>query len=137
MSHPSPRQSGRLLVIEDRKERADVYVTALLAANYDVELAETARGGMRMVRDLRPDLVVVAHELPDAPGLAVLKAIRADAGLADIPVIVLTDSNRVADVLSAVSAGADDCVRQPCEAAALVSKVGLLLRRPRPRTAAR
>ncbi len=128
LSVPASQQSGpKILIIEDDAAIADVYVTMLAAAGYEASLAADARSGMRQIRLVRPDLVLLALNLPDISGTQVLKAIRADEALKTLPVIVLTASARVADVLEAVSAGADDCAIKPCEPAALLFKVSHLL----------
>ena len=128
---PMTRQQSapKLVVIEDNAAIANVYVTMLSAAGYETSVAEDARSGMRQIRLVRPDLVLLDLNLPDAPGTAVLRAIRGDAALKTLPVIVLTASTRVTDMLDAVSAGADDCAVKPCEPAALLYKVAHLLRR--------
>jgi len=123
----------KVVVIEDNPAVANIYMTVLAAAGYDVALAMDARSGMHRIRAVRPDIVLLDLNLPDAPGTAVLKAIRADVGLSGLPVLVLTSSNRVADLLGAVSAGADDCAVKPCEPGALLYKVSHLLSRGRPK----
>jgi len=125
---PARQQNApKIVVIEDNAAVATIYVTVLTAAGYEVNVAENARSGMRQIRLVRPDLVLLDLNLPDAPGTAVLKAIRADEALKTLPVIVLTASTRVTDMLEAVSAGADDCAIKPCEPAALLYKVAHLL----------
>ena len=125
---PARQQNApKIVVIEDNAAVATIYVTVLTAAGYEVNVAEDARSGMRQIRLVRPDLVLLDLNLPDAPGTAVLRAIRADAALKTLPVIVLTASTRVTDMLEAVSAGADDCAIKPCEPAALLHKVAHLL----------
>ncbi len=131
------QSAPKVVVIDDNPDVANVYVSVLAAAGYEVGVAESARSGMRQIRLVRPDLVLLDLNLPDAPGTAVLRAIRADEALKALPVIVLSASARVTDMLEAVSAGADDCAAKPCEPAALLYKVAHLLRRGGPRRPAR
>ncbi|MDB5601318.1 MAG: sensor hybrid histidine kinase, partial [Xanthobacteraceae bacterium] len=87
--YAKPRRK-RLLVVEDNP--AEQMSIAALLAHDDIEIttAETGRAALSALRKDSADCVVLDLRLPDMSGFEVLEALRADAGLADVPVIVFT-----------------------------------------------
>jgi DNA-binding response OmpR family regulator len=95
----------------------------------DIDLVEASTGiaGLRSFYVERPDIVVLAVELPDVDGLEVLARIKE---LSDVPVVAVAgvgEEERI-DVLRA---GADDCLSQPALAEEVVARIEALLRRRR------
>lgn len=68
----------------------------------------------------RPDLVLLDLSLPGADGLEVLRTVKQDAGLAPIPVVILTSSDRPEDVHAAYAGGANSFVTKSRDLAPLV-----------------
>jgi two-component system response regulator len=68
----------------------------------------------------RPDLVLLDLSLPGADGLEVLRTVKQDAGLAPIPVVILTSSDRPEDVRAAYAGGANSFVTKSRDLAPLV-----------------
>jgi len=84
----TPRRP-RVLMIDDNQTQLDLY--ALVVEDVaDVDKATRGEEGLRLARRDRPDLIVVDVLMPDVDGLSLVKRIRADAGMAHIPIIVLT-----------------------------------------------
>lgn len=84
-------KSARVLLVEDDLAVAFALRALLLGRGYQVELAHT---GERVLERLReeplPDLVVLDYELPGMDGEAVLDAVRGDARLAGLPILMAT-----------------------------------------------
>jgi diguanylate cyclase (GGDEF)-like protein len=127
----APATQARVLLIDD-----DLDIHALVAAMLkplDVALtsAYTAEEGFAQALRLVPDLILLDHELPDATGIEVLARARAEGALAQVPVIVVTGSER-RDVLTACfSGGASDYIRKPFFGAELRARVQSVIDRQR------
>jgi two-component system, chemotaxis family, response regulator Rcp1 len=126
----------RILIAEDDEDHALLTELAIRAAQPELatrlEVATVAHGrealaylraqGVHAGREL-PDLLLLDLKMPDVGGLEVLRALRADADLRTIPVIVLSTSARDQDVLEAFRLGADDYIAKPLRAEEFRAKV--------------
>lgn len=79
----------RILAIEDDPDLSFLYRTFLESEGHEVTIARDAESALRMLRD-PPDLVVLDLMLPDADGYTLLRHMRADPRLRDIPVVVVS-----------------------------------------------
>ena len=75
-----------------------------------------------------PDLVLLDVDMPVMDGPTALAAMKADVGLADIPVLFLTARTGGADVAAGLQLGANDYLRKPSDPAELAARVGVALR---------
>lgn len=116
----------RLLVIEDDATIADFVRRGLIYEGFQVEMAPDGERGLVAARDRPPDLVILDWMLPGLDGLEVLRRLRA-AG--DLPVLMLTAKDAVADRVAGLEAGADDYLVKPFHFEELLARVRALLRR--------
>ena len=79
----------RILIIEDEENIAKVLSLNLSLNSYDVYIAETAESGLKMVYDLKPDLLLLDIRLDHVNGLDICRKIKSDLSLKYIYVIVL------------------------------------------------
>jgi two-component system alkaline phosphatase synthesis response regulator PhoP len=79
--------------------------------------------------DEKPTLILLDIMLPGEDGLAILKKIRANAGTAAIPVMMITAKTTEFDKVSGLDLGADDYIAKPFGMAELVARVKAMLRR--------
>lgn len=100
---------AKLLIVDDEYSICR-FLEISLGADYFIFKAHTGMRGMQMVKDVRPDVVILDLELPDSSGFDVLKKIRAWSG---VPVIVLTVRGNEADKVALLEAGADDYLTKP------------------------
>lgn len=82
---------SKILIVEDDIFLGDTLIQKLKAEEYDVRLARDGVSGFKLIREWRPDLILLDLVLPQMDGHEVLKAIGADASLAETPVIVISD----------------------------------------------
>ncbi len=118
----------RLLLVDDDPDiRTSVRVGFELGWR-DVEFSEAGTGSdaLRLIEELRPDLVLLDVGLPDMDGLAVLREIRAFSA---VPVIMLTARDERIDAVRGLEAGADDYVAKPFDHLELMARVRAVLRR--------
>jgi PAS domain S-box-containing protein len=79
-----------VLVIEDDAGARDLLTRFLTKEGYRVETAAGGEAGLRLARELRPDIITLDVMMPGMDGWAVLSELKADPELADIPVVMLT-----------------------------------------------
>jgi two-component system response regulator MprA len=122
---------ARLLVIDDDEQLLTALRRALAYEGYDVAVASAGEEGLRLARDVPPDLVVLDVRLPGIDGLEVCRRLRAGG---DVPVLMLTARDEVADRVAGLDAGADDYLVKPFAVDELLARVRALLRRRTPTT---
>jgi signal transduction histidine kinase/DNA-binding response OmpR family regulator len=81
---------GTILVIDDERTARDLLKGAVAAAGYAAIVAADGREGLRLAGERRPDAIILDIIMPDIDGWAVLRSLKADADLADIPVVLVT-----------------------------------------------
>ena len=114
----------RVVLADDNADMRD-YVRRLLEDRYAVEVVVDGEEALTAIRTKRPDLVLTDVMMPRLDGLALLQIIRADPGLRDLPVILL--SARAGEEVEGRTAGADDYLIKPFSARELVARIGAAL----------
>ena len=122
---PSPaRPGGRFSVlIVDDDGNVHMLAEAALGRDYTVMTAEDGEEALRMVESTRPDMVVLDLNMPVMDGLTVLRRLRADTRLTDMPVLVLTASGDEGSTRGAFEAGATDYLTKPFTIPQLATRV--------------
>jgi DNA-binding response OmpR family regulator len=89
-NYASREGTMKILLIEDSKFQRIANERALVAAGYGVIQAGDGEEGLRVARESIPDLILLDMMLPKVSGLDVLRALKLDALVKHVPVIVLT-----------------------------------------------
>ena len=118
-----------ILVIEDDEGILQVLQRGLSYEGYSVETALDGRDGLVRARLRPPTLVILDWMLPGLDGLEVCQRLRA-AG--NVPILMLTAKDTVADRVEGLDAGADDYLVKPFEFDELLARIRALLRRAKP-----
>ncbi|MBI4425329.1 MAG: response regulator [Elusimicrobia bacterium] len=116
-----------VLHIEDDWDTRNLLQDMLKAFGYEYIGAASVEEGLKAARSRIPALILLDTMMPFMDGYAGCKLLRADAQLKDIPIIMLTALQRMADVEKAFSAGANDYLVKPVNPARLKEKVGKFL----------
>ncbi len=117
---------GSILLIDDDKLMRRSLAFNLQQAGYTAATAADAETGIEMIRQHRPDLVILDIGLPGMDGLESLKIIRDQMG---VPVILLTARRRGVDEILGLELGADDYITKPFEFDILQAHVKAVIRR--------
>lgn len=112
-----------VVYIEDNYHNRRLVRKILEASGYTVVEAEDGSSGLAIVRQLHPPLVLLDIGLPDIDGLEVVRQLRADAAVADIPVIAISASAMRGDRELFLAAGCDDYLAKPIKVAELLHLV--------------
>lgn len=113
----------RVLVIEDEPHISEAIRFILRRDGWAVDVHDQGLTALAMVHRHCPDVLVLDVMLPGASGYEVLRQIRADAGLAGLPVILLTAKGQAADREMARNAGASLYMTKPFSNADLLAAV--------------
>jgi two-component system alkaline phosphatase synthesis response regulator PhoP/OmpR family response regulator RpaB len=116
----------RILIIDDDPDICNTVAANLELDGFDVTAAVSGQAGVTAVTDSSPDLVLLDLNLPDIDGIKVCQILRRNS---DIPVIMLSARDTVADKLLGLECGADDYLVKPFNTLELSARVRALLRR--------
>lgn len=98
--------SARILIIEDDQFLRDLMERKLIKEGFVVETAIEGESGLQKIKSWRPDLVLLDIILPGLDGFSILEKVKADASVASIPVILLTNLGQRDDVEKGLKLGA-------------------------------
>lgn len=129
----SAETTGRVLVVEDDAEIADVLRRSLRQEGHDVRTAGDGVEALDVAREFLPDLVILDLGLPKLDGVEVCKALREDG---DVSILMLTARSETSDRVVGLDSGADDYIVKPFERQELLARMRALLRRRPPRGSA-
>jgi two-component system, OmpR family, response regulator MprA len=124
---------GRVLLVEDDTEIADVLRRSLRNEGYEVRTSADGVDALDVAAGFVPDLVVLDLGLPRLDGVEVCRRLRADS---DVPILMLTARSETEDRVDGLDSGADDYLTKPFERQELLARIRALLRRRPPRGAA-
>lgn len=94
--------------------------------------AEDGESALALVKDRRPDIVLLDIMLPSLDGISVCRKIRSAPELASTGVIMLTAKGESEDIVAGLEAGADDYVTKPFSRSELLARICALKRRLEP-----
>ncbi|WP_343638933.1 response regulator transcription factor [Roseateles sp.] len=121
----------QVALLDDDHHQLDVLTRAVEALGYTGHRFATGGALLQALQRATFDLMLVDWELPDMPGLDVLRTLRSRHGVRT-PVIFVTHRDDERDVVQALTAGADDYVIKPVRGAELKARMLALLRRSYP-----
>ena len=121
---------ARVLLADDNADMRG-YVKGLLSPNYTVEAVGDGALALAAARRQRPDVIVSDVMMPHLDGFGLLKGVRADAALRDIPVILVSARAGEESRIEGLDAGADDYLVKPFSARELAARLGSILERTR------
>jgi two-component system, cell cycle response regulator len=122
---------GRIVVAEDSALLRAVAHGTLTEHGYEVELAVDGLEALETIRTYRPDVVLCDVTMPRLDGFGVLDAMRADAELAEVPVVFLTSRTRSDQAAEGLRRGAYDYLRKPFDAIELIARMQSAVRTKR------
>jgi two-component system alkaline phosphatase synthesis response regulator PhoP len=116
----------RVLVVDDDAKTTELVKLYLERDGYNVSIAYDGDEGLRLARELHPDLIVLDLMLPRKDGLEVCRTLRLES---EVPIIMLTARTTENDKLIGLGLGADDYVTKPFSPRELAARVRAVIRR--------
>jgi CheY-like chemotaxis protein len=98
----------KILIVEDEKIMLDLLQRKLTAEGYEVSVAKDGDEGIRAMKELRPDLILLDIIMPKMGGFEVMEEMNKDKELKNIPVIVISNSGQPVEIDKAQQLGAKD-----------------------------
>src|SRR5512132_2434199 len=132
MNAAAPRRSaGRVLVVEDERDVAELLRYNLAKDGYDVVLAATGSDAVKQAHEVHPDVVLLDIMVPQLNGWEICRRLKQDAETRAIPVIMVTGRVEEGDKVLGFEVGADDYVTKPFSPRELLARIRAVARRGR------
>lgn len=126
---PAVKRAKRVLVVDDNPDNRAVLAASLSAEGYELSEAEDGAQAIESIARSRPDLVLLDLMMPNVDGVSVLRKVRGEMAMTDLPVIVVTAMSEAESQAQALEVGADDYMTKPFMPALLRARVKALFRR--------
>jgi two-component system alkaline phosphatase synthesis response regulator PhoP len=121
-----------IMVVDDNPDIITIVRTILEGKGYSVFSASSGPELLELLKDQKPDLIILDIMMPEMDGLEVLTRLKGMAETATIPVILLTAKVQYEDVLGGYKLGADYYITKPFTSTQLVNGINLLLGEGKP-----
>jgi len=123
-----PQTPGRVLIVEDDLDIAQLYSLSLQQIGIEVAVVSEPALLIETLVDLRPELILMDLLLPGCNGLDLVQMIRQHCYYAPVPIVVLTSETSPAVRTQALRVGADDYLNKPIDPRLLLEHVLTRLR---------
>ena len=97
---------------------------------YDILVANDGEEGIRVAKAERPDLVLLDVVMPRMNGFETLRALRADAALSAMPILMVTTRSEMLNVMEGYESGCNEYITKPVDRTELLTKVRSYLHTP-------
>ena len=124
--------SSTILVVEDEPEMQQLIAVNLQQAGYRALRAANVPAAETLLREMRPNMVLLDWTLPEILGVTFARRLRGDQRTAAIPIIMLTARAQESDKVTALDAGVDDYITKPFSPRELLARIRAVMRRCAP-----
>jgi two-component system, sensor histidine kinase and response regulator len=124
---------GVLLVVDDDAINRDVLTRRLTRQGHHVQSASNGQGALLLMKETAFDLILLDVVMPEMDGYDVLRRIRADDQLKNVPVIMISVVSQMQSVVRCIEAGAEDYLAKPFNPTLLKARIGACLEKKRGR----
>ncbi|BCJ86014.1 response regulator transcription factor [Effusibacillus dendaii] len=119
-------EEGKILIVDDEKEIGELIQLYLEKNGYQIFYADNGHQALEVVKQERPDLIILDLSLPDTNGVEICREIRKGS---DVPIIILSVKRGSDDIILGLDTGADDYITKPFDPRIVVARVKANLRR--------
>jgi two-component system, OmpR family, alkaline phosphatase synthesis response regulator PhoP len=117
-----------ILIVDDNAQNAELLEAYLEPLECEVRIATDGVDALAQIKQKHPDLVLLDIMMPRMSGFEVCRQLKQDSQTRDIPIVMVTALNELADVERGVDCGADDFLSKPINKLELLTRVKSLLR---------
>ncbi len=104
---------GIIVIADDDPDICDLLEMKFQQSNYEVHTALDGLRALEVIRNVRPDLVILDIVMPNKTGMEVLNEMRFDPAISGIPVILMTVNRKEKDVEGGFALGIVDYITKP------------------------
>lgn len=120
----------KVLVVDDDRTLLKVVKTYLETREFSVVVADNGSEGLLLVREFKPDVILLDANMPGLRGHSVCRMLKKEADTSSIPVIIISgEMMHEKDILAGFEGGADDYVMKPLSMPVLEARILAVLRR--------
>lgn len=98
----------KILLVEDEEIMIDLLQRKLTKEGYEISVARDGEEGLKIMREIKPDLILLDIIMPKMGGLEVMEEMNKDPKLNIIPIIVISNSGQPVELDRAKKLGAKD-----------------------------
>lgn len=120
-------QNFQVLIVDDNEENRDLLARRLHRKDFNLSMAIDGREALSMIQANLYDLILLDIMMPEIDGYAVLKYLKEDSRLRDIPVIMISAVEEMDSVMKCMEIGADDYLTKPFDPELLKSAINRCL----------
>lgn len=120
-------ENKTILIIDDDDDIREFLGDLLMTEGYATQGAESGRRGIEMASQLKPDLVLLDIMMPEMDGYEVCENLKSEAATRDIPVVMVTVKNDIADISRSLVTGASGFIVKPFDTESLLQVVEMVL----------
>ena len=102
-----------VLIVEDEADAAELFAEMMRVSGFRVLKTASSAPALSMMTEERPDIVLLDIMMPEVSGLDILRQMRRDQALANIPVVVVSAKSMPADIRNGLEAGASTYLTKP------------------------
>src|SRR5262245_14533870 len=113
----------RILIVDDEPFNVDYLEQELEDLDYETLSAVNGQEALEVIRSESPDLVLLDIMMPLIDGFGVLEKVKADASTRNIPIIVISASNDLQNIVKGIEKGAEDFLPKPFEPTILKARI--------------
>jgi len=116
-------EEKKILIVDDEEVFCKILERRLKSFGYQSQYATLAKEGLKIAKEITPDVFILDWMMPDMDGLELTKAIRAEKGLEGAYIIILTAKSGSTETAEALETGADEFLTKPVEDDELKARV--------------
>ena len=123
-------RSSKILVVDNDPTTLEMVQIRLEVAGYHCIPARSASAALEILQAMRPQAIVLERNLPGLDGMDMLEAMAALHPSRPIPVLLVGRNLAAEDVRRGVALGVRDCLARPFSGAAVLERIGRMLKKP-------
>lgn len=123
----NPSTSATVLVVDDSQTQVHALCQVLEQTGYRTIAAFDGQQGVAMARAHKPDLIIMDIVMPVMNGFQATRALRKDASMSGIPIIIVSGTQQASDKVWGIRIGANDFMAKPIQKSLLLHKINKLL----------
>jgi len=102
-----------VLIIEDEADAAELFAEMMRVSGFRVLKTSSSTPALTLIATEKPDIIILDIMMPEVSGIDILRQMRRDSGLANIPVVVVSAKSMPADIKNGMEAGASIYLTKP------------------------
>lgn len=119
----------KILIVDDEQDIVESLKFVLETADYTCYCAYNGEDGLRLAKEIIPDLIILDVMMPKINGYKISRLLKYDNKYKNIPILMVTARSQEEDKLIGEETGADEYITKPFELDAVVEKVNQYLKR--------